>query len=281
MKIAYLIQCHKNFDQIIFLVNSLCLTDVDNAVIHVDLKNPELKLKLINYFSKMDNVTIIDNPISVHWSGVSQLEATFKMIKLLHTKDIYYDYCCLLSGEDGVLDVDALKKCLAIAYPKSFIDFRNDKERYLWRINKFNFFRNNRYSRTTAVRLVSKGLILLQKLFLVKRDNFKSDEIFIGSQWFVISRPQMKKVIDIINPSFLERFRYTSCSDEHFFQMLFKANFKNDEFKHFNLTYTHFNEGDNSPRYLTCNDLDKVRTEGNCFFARKIVLSVYKEYLKK
>ena len=111
MNIAYLLQCHKDFEQIITLISSLYLVGNDKVLIHVDKKNPMLRLKIKEYYLAKDNIFVVDEPISVYWSGFSQIEATLKMLHMIREIGDY-DYCCLLSGEDMVLKPKRLKNFL-------------------------------------------------------------------------------------------------------------------------------------------------------------------------
>ncbi|WP_368246051.1 beta-1,6-N-acetylglucosaminyltransferase, partial [Clostridium paraputrificum] len=80
MKIAYLMQVHKNFNQIKLLTDKL----VDNLTcvyIHVDKKNEELFNELKNEYIDNENVIVIDNRVNVNWSGFSQVQATLNLMK--------------------------------------------------------------------------------------------------------------------------------------------------------------------------------------------------------
>ncbi|MGL6429263.1 beta-1,6-N-acetylglucosaminyltransferase [Aeromonas caviae] len=128
MNIVYFIQCHKNLEQVIFLVDSLKLSESDKVVIHVDGKNRKLNFLLRSHYYNSIQVFIIDNPISVSWSGFSQVQATLKMIDFVYVNNICFDYCCLLSGEDIVLNVESFKSYLTKYSGLSFIEFRDDRE---------------------------------------------------------------------------------------------------------------------------------------------------------
>jgi len=99
MKIAYMIQAHKNFEQIKFLVESL-LYKQNGIFIHIDKKNDKLYRKLKDYYINNDNVNIIDNRVSVNWSGFSQVEATINLMEEIDKIDKTYDYISFISGQD-------------------------------------------------------------------------------------------------------------------------------------------------------------------------------------
>ena len=98
MKIIYLLQCHKSFEQIKLLLESLELSREDFVIIHVDAKNINLRHRISSYYFDSDNVFVVNDPVVVNWSGFSQIKATLKMIGYVYRKKINFDYCCLLSG---------------------------------------------------------------------------------------------------------------------------------------------------------------------------------------
>ncbi|QKJ87766.1 Core-2/I-Branching enzyme [Paramixta manurensis] len=279
MKVAYLIQCHKNSRQIELLINSLILTKDDYVVIHIDAKSPRIAEELKEIYQLASNIHIVEDPVSVFWSGISQLQATLKMLRALYHNDINFDYCCLLSGEDVVLDVDKFKQYLCYADNKSFLDYRSDRASYCWRINRFNLFRNNRFSQTFLARACSALAIKLQFMVGLKRKNFRDEEIFLGSQWFTLSRVHADIIYEKVDDAVIKDFTYTSCSDEHFFQMLFSQWIKKEEIETFNLRYIDFPHGHSSPRYLSLNDLLLVRERPACFIARKVTSDVLSQYI--
>lgn len=278
MNITYFIQCHKNFEQVTLLIESLHLSNGDNVVIHVDKKNETLKLLLTSYYVGNEQVYIIKDPVSVSWSGFSQVQATLKMINFIYNNNICFDYCCLLSGEDIVLRVQDFKEYLKSNSGLSFIEFRDEREVYLWRINKFNLLRDFRFSQSYLFRAISSFIIKFQSFTGVKRSNFNDDDIYIGSQWFTIHKRHMDLFVKVIDGNFLNRFKYTSCADEHFFQMLFKAYISPLEFSCINLRYIDFPHGSSSPRYLSITELNNIKYMQDIFIARKVTLNVASEF---
>lgn len=281
MNIVYLIQCHKNFELIISLIHSLDLKNNDRVIIHVDKKNEELKLELLDFFKKNTNIYIIPDPISVNWSGLSQVIATLKMLNIVKSYK-KYNYCCLLSGEDIVLNSHNFKKHLA-EKNKSFIDFRDDYEKYKWRINKFNFFRDNKFSQRKSLRLISSLLIRIQKLIPMVRKNINYESIFLGSQWFTLKQEHVDIICKYATSDFINKFKYTSCADEHFFQIIFSKYIPSVEYDRVNLRYIQFENNESSPRYLTKSDMQYLMSINNkeYYIARKTTLDLFNEYNKE
>ncbi|WP_318464880.1 beta-1,6-N-acetylglucosaminyltransferase [Photobacterium leiognathi] len=271
MKIIYGIQCHKNLNQICSLIDSLKLSDNDYAFIHVDKKSDFLFNDLFEKYNKYHNIIIIKDRIDVNWSGFSQVLATLKIISLIKTMKIKYDFFCLISGEDCLLQNSYKLKKFLKNNNKSFVDYSNDATNYLWRINCFNFFREHKKNRSLYLRLTSKILTTIQKKLKITRKNFNVSEIHIGSQWFTLKSSHLDKIYEKIDDCLLNNFKYTSCADEHFFQMLIYKYIPQDEIVKNNLHYIVFDNGESSPKYLSINDLtEKKQKNKNLFFARKI-----------
>lgn len=278
MNILYFIQCHRGFEQIKMLIASLRLQNGDSVIIHVDAKNQDLLKKLKKTYQNIDVVDVIDDSISVYWSGFSQVHATLKMFRYCHDIGKDFDYCLLLSGEDIVLDVDKMRGYLENKVQKSFIEFRDDHDNYTWRINRFNFFRDNKYSRHVLTRALDKIVVSFQKLLGIKRNNFSDSDIYLGSQWFTLSKKHYDLIYNKIDSDFLRKFRFTSCCDEHLFQILFKKYINDSEYYPYNLRYIKFQSGKSSPEYLTVGDLRKLDDLDHVFIARKVTEDTMRKY---
>jgi hypothetical protein len=276
MKIAYLIQCHKNHGQIVSLVNALSIDQDDVFIIHVDKKSKRLKQDLVNTFSTSNRVHIVENAVSVNWSGLSQIKATLSMLNVAVRK-FEFDYCCLLSGEDVPLKRMSFKKHLETE-DKSFIEFNTDNELYKWRMVTYSAFRDTRYSRNKITRLIDSIMTKSQRLLGYYRNNFTLSEIYLGSQWFIIKKDHVELLLKNADSRLIRRFKYTSCPDEHFFQMLFKWYIPDNEYNEFNLHHLDFDNG-SSPKVMTVDELVLARSGYN-FFARKVDEVTMLEYLK-
>jgi len=81
------------------------------------------------------------------------------------------------------------------------------------------------------------------------------------------------------NPQFKKQFEYTSCSDEHFFQMIvMNSHFKNDVINN-NLRYTDWSGGGSSPKTLTIKDYDNL-IKSDRLYARKFNLDEDENIIK-
>ena len=96
MKIAYIMLCHKNAEQVNTLVNELLKNDAD-VYIHLDLKS-NIRDEII----KNERVIILDEKecYSVSWGGNDMIKATLSLLNKVKQSNKKYDYVCLVSGQD-------------------------------------------------------------------------------------------------------------------------------------------------------------------------------------
>ena len=81
LKHAFILSVHTNFSQIKVLIKTLLFGDV---FIHVDKKQQTLFEQLKEYYSTYENVYVIENRITVNWSGLSQVKATLNLLMRLN-----------------------------------------------------------------------------------------------------------------------------------------------------------------------------------------------------
>ncbi|MFH4676251.1 beta-1,6-N-acetylglucosaminyltransferase [Vibrio alginolyticus] len=273
LKICYGIQCHKNSEQVILLVNAI-VNNGNIVYIHVDLSADHVFEVLDLYFKNVAEVTVIKNRIDVTWSGFSQVQATLNL--LVESVRQNYDYFILLSGEDVPLTSnEKLVNFLVSVNEKSVLEVK--KQPVLnWRVNRFNFFSELKYNRSLPVRSIS---FLLRKTILriFKRKNFKSDDIYYGSSWVCLHKNHINELLFNNIDSFNRKFMYTACSDEHYFQSWFMMH-SPTQFLNTRLHFVKFHNS-SSPVYLTNEQLTELSNHGEHFFARKVDAETAKRYL--
>jgi len=266
IKIAVMIQAHKNFKQLQALIDSLVDENI-YVFIHIDEKNDILYKELKKYYNKDERIVVIDNRVSVNWSGLSQIRATLNIMKEVYDHKIDFDRILLISGEDYLLKT---KKYLIDFFTKykeyEFIEYE-PIDRYKWRIKHYNFFTENKFNRSFFIRFMQKILRIIQNMLFISRNNLKNKELYKGSQWFNITGEALKYIIE--NGILLDEFKHTACSDEHYFQIiLLNSKFK-DKVINNNLRYIIWEDNKNSPKYLKYEDLLHAKKTDN-IFARKV-----------
>jgi hypothetical protein len=277
MKLAYIIQAHKGFNQLKILVDTLSRNS--DVYLHIDKKSQQLYQELRGQYNKSKNIFIITDRVSVNWSGFSQVEATLNLLKA--TQDKGYDYITLLSGQDlPIKPHSELVRFLEENSKREFLHIANDSENYRWRILRYSPWSDNPKIRSFPLKVINPIYLKVQNLFKVENPYFKDKNIYMGSSWFTLTGEAIKYILDSITPELIENFRKTTCADEHFFQtILMNSQFK-DRIESYNLTYIDWSEGNPNPKTLTMEDYPKL-LESSKFFARKFDIDVDKEILKK
>ncbi len=193
---------------------------------------------------------------------------------LNRSREFDYDYFVLISGECLPLKHKLKLNDFLTLNNKSFIEINRLPE-YDWRINTYNFFRDQCFVRWSLFKIINFPISRVQR-FLPRRGNFTSSEIRMGSSWFVLKRKHVDFIISKSTDSYQKKFKYTTCSDEHYFQMLLK---EQDDVITRNLHYIRFSNGNSSPDYLSEDDIYNVTTDVNCYFVRKVsenIMNIFK-----
>ena len=273
---AFIISAHKNFSQIKTLIESLSFGDI---YLHIDKKSEKLFLELKEHYKFSKNVFLIENRISVNWSGFSQVQATLNLLRGVKKSKKKYDYIHFLSGQDLLLmSQNMLDKYLCSnGLDKLYLEVKPIGSLW-WRLKCYSLFRENPKNRKIRYRVID-NLIRLVQLPFIRRHNFDGYELYVGSSWFSITMDCLEYILEVCNETFLDRFKFTACSDEHFFQiLLMNSKFKNNVLR-FNSRYIIFDGLNASPRVLTMNEKDDF-LNGKYIFARKFDSNIDDEVIK-
>lgn len=274
LKHAFIINVHKDFEQIKSL---LTILDFGDIYIHVDKKSNDLFKTLKKHYRDKKNIYFVEKRINVNWSGFSQVEATLELLKLVKNKNIKYDYIHFISGQDLLLMTQNELDCYLIqnGLDKEYIEV-DQIGSYKWRLNQYSLFRESPNNRTLLLRLVDILLRYLQKPF-IQRDNLKEYELFKGSSWFSVTHNCMLFILEVVKTSnFIDRFKYTACPDEHFFQILvMNSKFKKNVLK-YNGRYVYFEKMNPSPKILSLDDYVEFMN-GKYMFARKFDKHIHED----
>lgn len=278
MKLAFLIQAHKSSRQLIKLIELLNSNNC-SIYLHIDKKNQKLFEEIKRFEYKYKNLYLCKNRINVIWSGFSQVEATLELMKMVKFEENKYDYVSLISGEDLLIkSIEEFKKFLYENKGKEFIEFEDILYKK-WRLKKFNFFRENMNNRKILFRIFD-NIIRFSQPF--ERNNLKIfKNLYTGSSWFTLTREAVEYILEKSTLEMRMEFRYTACSDEHYFQtILLNSHFKNN-IDNNNLRYIKWSQGKNSPDILLKNDLPFINKQTNKFIARKFDLNIDAEIIEE
>lgn len=275
---AFIMSVHTNLEQLRVLVTALQFGDV---YIHVDKKQDTLFQQLKEIYKNNSNVFLVEDRVSVNWSGFSQVQATIKLFELVESTKRTYDYIHFISGQDLPLmshaQMDDYIEGKGI--DQQFVEV-NDIDSYKWRLTQYSFFRENPNNRKKLYRLTDIALRLIQMPF-VRRKNFKGFELYKGSQWFSITYECMKFILSYIRDNdYCSKFAYTACSDEHFFQVLLMNSKYKDKILKYNSRYIVFEGLNASPKTLGVEDMDYFMN-GQYMFARKFDMNKDRQVISK
>ncbi len=275
---AFIMSVHTNLEQLQVLVTALQFGDV---YIHVDKKQDTLFQQLKENYKNNSNVFLVEDRVSVNWSGFSQVQATIKLFELVESTKRTYDYIHFISGQDLPLmshaQMDDYIEGKGI--DQQFVEV-NDIDSYKWRLTQYSFFRENPNNRKKLYRLIDIALRLIQMPF-VRRKNFKGFQLYKGSQWFSITYECMKYILSYIRENdYCSKFAYTACPDEHFFQVLLMNSKYKDKVLKYNSRYIVFEGLNASPKTLGVEDMDYFMN-GQYMFARKFDMNKDRQVISK
>lgn len=265
-KHAYCILAHGNWEQLQLLVS--VLDDERNDIfLHID-KKALSSFEIWGGKVKTNHSHIfMVNSIDVRWSDVSLADAEMSLLNRVVELGISYGRVHLISGADFPLkDQNAIHEFFQNR-KEEFIDVRYPKvfEKRLKYYHLFVKYRRNR----PFVDFMRRLLLLLQLPF-VNRLRKAPLSYAYGSEWCSLTYSAVKEIVDRY-PACRYMFKYTTCPDEHYKQMILQNNPKFTFAQEGCMRYVVFSPNNPSPKILTMEDYDNVMKSG-CLFARKFDL---------
>ena len=280
MRVAFLMQCHKNPEQINLLLDALNHPMVD-VFVHVDKKSQEMRTKI----TQRDGVYILPEHqcVDVQWAQYSQVEATLQLLSAAVNRGGYSHYW-LISGQDYPLcPVGDIMDFLEANQEANFIECSQ-----IMPFNKRNdvYFPNFVIGRKLWKKVL-KNLWIYSTggwnttISIVKRkapDDFK---YWFGSSWWCLNGKTVQWIADYLNghPEYGKFFKHSLCSDECFFQTLvMNSPFANNVKPY--LHYIKWEKGMSSPKILTESDYQDIVTSSK-LMARKFDIDIDKTIINK
>lgn len=281
MRIAILIQCHKNPKQINLLLERLNHPDID-CYLHID-KKADFADKIIH----RENVFVLpdEQRVSVEWAQISQVTAT---LNLLNTAVACirggYDYYWLISGQDWPLrSADEIVKFFEKHSGVNFVQYwdsknhGNHKQNNLDKRNQI-YFPIKLIGRKPWQKIIKRGWVEFTggynrtwKIFERKQLGV---DFYFGSRWWALTGETVEWIINYLgqHEDYYIFYKNTVCPDESFFQTLVMRSPYADKKTDY-LTYLHFSEGANSPDILRASDFPQAKESG-CLVMRKVDMDV-------
>ena len=261
---AYCILAHNHWSQLQRLIN--LIDDSRNDIyLHVDAKSLDEFLQFGRIKTKFSKWYLIDNPVDVEWSDISLCDAEVRLFKKVLDSKVEYQYVHLLSGSDlPVISQDRIHAFFQ-GRDEEFIEIRYNPK-FKMRLGYYHFFVRGR--RNSMFRNLIRRLLLLPQWFIVDRLKHATIKFAYGSEWCSLTMKAVREIADKY-----EHYRYmfekTTCSDEHYKQMILASAEEPFKFaKEGSLRYVRFNHRKASPRIITMDDYDDI-LNSCCVFARK------------
>ena len=271
---AYILQVHKNPNQVNQFIQQLISEEQADVYVHVDQKNYE---KFNGKLVEGPNVKVLETRVNCEWGDISQVDTTILLLREVLASKNHYDFVCLRSGQD-LLVKNGFKDFLLENKDKVFLNLREMNRVELGFI-KINWPKGTRKQYTSAhpFRMIRRLLLILhgKGINILPNTNKWPDEylFYRGSQWFTIPFEVAKYSLEFLdkNDWFYEYFKNTLVPDESFFHTLimnspYKTNVVNN-----NLYFMKWGETlseRNSPQSLTSDYIGQIE-KSNQYFARK------------
>lgn len=283
MKIAYLILCHKNPNQVQILIDKLNSRNTD-FYIHIDKKSKEFDL------NKKNNIFILppERRIDVRWATSSMVSATMELIHFMLEHNKVYDYIFLISGQDFPIKTnEEIEKYLTDNLGFNFIEVLPHTHKLYKRYKKRNELYYPRWMQKSSVcaKVLKKLYILLSggymhTFVIFKRTNIENITFEFGSQWWCLTYECLLWIANYIdnNQKILKFFENSLTPDECIFQTAFMQSPYKENI-HNNITYLEWAENKNNPRVFTAEDYCLLKSS-DCLFARKFDIEADKEIIK-
>ncbi len=221
MKIAVLLQCHKQAEQINGLLDSLRHPDVD-VYIHVDRKsNVEKALRLHERMHLLPDAVRVD----VQWGNISQVDATQNLMQYASNHG-RYDFYWLISGQDVLLKPmghivelfaqDPLHAWISVSEGKLFSK-RCQLYYPRWMIGRSILRRGIK----KLYILATGGNCRTFRVF--QRSGSPVAQFYFGSSWWALPGRDVLWMLEYMeaHPRYKEYLRNSVCPDECFFQTLY------------------------------------------------------------
>ncbi|MEL0622240.1 beta-1,6-N-acetylglucosaminyltransferase [Marinomonas arenicola] len=282
MRVAFLIQCHKVTNALIYNIKKFTSSRFVDVYIHVDLK---VDIENFDVISHYENVFFIKSRVNVKWGGVSQIHAALN--SFYEIRDFKYDYISFMSGDEVFYkSVDEFIGFLSFYYGKEFIGFQKKEGRavpcFEERVDYIypDFF----YKRNPSIleKLMRRFYLITFRLGMNKNKKKCSLKSFYkGSNWFTLTGVAVDYILSRVEneSEILSFFERSFCGDEVFFQsIIMDSLFKCEIFKlesedvsdnDMSLRYIDWDSGPDYPKVFEEKDLIDMPSK-DCFFVRKV-----------
>ena len=294
MKIAFIMLCHKNSEQINRFIEKLEKFDCE-IFIHCDMKNIEIREKIVH----ASNIHILSEQDSfdIKWGGTEMVSATLSLLRNVvdfsESTKVKFDYVWLLSGQDYIIQtpqniITEMAKNKKINYLNIT---PNNSKKYLSYLKRcdIKYFNPNWITKNNFLVKVIKNIYMIitggrhHTFKIFKRRKPFEGEFYFGSQWWTLTWECINYILNYCNENknYIKFFNNTIVPDECFFQtIVMNSPFKNTVKD--NLTFVNWGKNNRSPELITKSQLSEILKNNNkYYFARKFDISIDKSVIDK
>lgn len=286
IKQAILITAYKNYHHLGELIASF--DHNFELYIHIDKKSKISEQELYK-FRANNNVKLISQKYRVNWGGFNHLKCILYLVEQA-LKNSENQYFHLITGHD--FPIKKIDDFINYFNNNNQVEHINyfDIPRKDWadnggidRIVYFNLYDIFNAKNINQNRLINR-IVKLQKIIGFKRSiSSIMPKIYGGSTYWSLSRACIEHVLDFTkqNKYVLNRFKYTLCPEEFYFQTIiinsgFAGNVINNNLRYIDWNY----RNGNRPSVLDDSDYENI-LNSNAFFARKFEYPISLVLLKK
>lgn len=281
MKIAFIMLCHKNPDQINLFIERLSEYEGADVYVHVDRNHNEVR----DGIRIRENVKLIpeERSLRIQWGSVDIVKATLELIREVKESGIAYDYLWLVSGQDyPICPSEEVLRRLSAQPGINYIETIPQADR------RYNWYKKlYEMSYPAWINKNSIPVKILKRLYIfvtgghrytfpmfIRKKPFAFDFSF-GSQWWTLTSEAAFEILvySDSHPEILKYYEKSIIPDESFFQTIFMRGPYSEQ-RAMNLTFINWGSNRRSPETLTEKDSEKLShamQEGFCF-ARKFEL---------
>lgn len=265
MKVAVLVQCHKNPKQINMFLEVM-KHPLFTFFVHVDKKSA-ISDKIL---TRNDVVILPDEcRVEVQWGTFSLVDATLSLLRYAQQYDSF-DFYWLCSGQDFPIKPLAEIANWFESHPDNdFLNLFKSRNTGLNKENKYDkrlvvyypqWMLGNKFWKRVVKRIYIDCTGGYNHTFSwARRKKIKSFDYYFGAEWICITNRTLSWIMNYLdkNIDYYHFMKNSFCPDESFFQTLVMNSpftSKRMDFLH----YIEWSEKNNSPNVLLFSDLEKL-----------------------
>lgn len=267
MSHALLVQAHQDISYFIALAQQL---PDSNIYVHIDAKShywPQAET------ANLPNLYLLNNRVSVHWGGFSQVAATLRLFEAAYANPAN-QFFHLVSGEDVLLqDTNHIERAWQ-AHDFAMMLTCDVAPHYAYRLVMDSPHADQAWQRKLTGKVLTKVQQGIAKVMPYKQP------VYFGSQWFSVTRADWAKILPHV-AHYRAFFAHKLVPDEHFFQTLVteKTDIRIANTNQRGIIFDKTINNGNSPIYLSLAQLKAAKADAR-WFARKVPQDTAMTWLK-